>query len=129
MSLIAFDSLRALRPDERPLIGRVEEWFSNSLRDDPTSVIDERVIARQLAVPEDQVDGLLVDLVDVGGLNVRFIWECPNGMGGADEKDALSDFPDPLECSQCGGLHTFHQRDIDVVFLPSSDLLAQVLER
>ena len=123
MSLVGFDTLLAQHPDRAAAISRLQDQIVNTLRANPHSVIDDRILSQQVHANIDFVRELLVELVALYVLQVRLFWLCPNGKGTVLDESSIERFPLRTECDRCGGEHTFRQADVDVRFVPSDRLL------
>ena len=93
MSQSTFEALRINHPDQRRVVLALEHQLAKTLALDRNAVIDDRVLVQQLSTDTDMVRALLVELVNLNGLQTLLLWACPNGYGTSEEAEKASDFP------------------------------------
>jgi hypothetical protein len=118
--------LRAEHPSAAPEIARLESAVVSILRDDPAAVVDDVFLTQTIRIDRRLLRELLVELVARELLVFRAFWKCPNGLGVTMEAANAREFPSVIECSQCGQIHYFSDRDLEVRFLATDRLLEEL---
>jgi len=118
--------LRADRPQAQHELDLLESAVVSMLANDPHAVVDDRVLTQTLHLEKKLLRELLVDLVARGFLEVRVFWKCPKGYGIAKEAAHVREFPDVIDCSQCGDQHWLSEADVEVRFIATDRLLKEL---
>jgi hypothetical protein len=122
MSLVEFDTLRAKHAGDIAAIGRLETAIVKAVARDADAKLDEYLLSVRTSVPISLIEVLLVELCKEGVLEPRAFWNCPNGLGVIDEREAIADFPLFAECP-CGHQHLRDDSDLEIGFVPTSRLV------
>jgi hypothetical protein len=123
MSLVGFDALRAKHRDQLEGIGKLEQVVERAVRKNAAARLDELSLSSRTNLDIGFVELLLVELCVDGILEARAFWNCPNGHGVTDEKAAVSDFPEEIECP-CGEMHHRDPEDLEIGFVPTDRFVA-----
>jgi len=115
--------LRDRHRDQLDAVERLEQVVERAVTSDLAARLDELWLSTRTNLPIALVEMFLVELCVAGVLEPRAFWNCPNGHGVTDEKNAVSDFPEEIECP-CGELHHRDPADLEIGFIPSDRLVA-----
>lgn len=127
MSLPEFDTLLAQHPDDANAISRLERAIVRSLKRDVKSRFDLPLVLHVLIrVDVKKAKLFLVELVKERALQPLLFWECPNVGGPIFETEAVTEFPDWIECDRCRQVHWFDQTHVEVGFVATANLISEV---
>ena len=109
-------------------IEALERQLRKTLARDPAAVIEAERIATQTGQPLQTVQQLRSELGTNGGLETRYLWRCPRGLGTSAEAKRPTGFPMEIECERCNDMHTTDPKDIDEVLVATESLQRELGE-
>lgn len=127
MSSEGFDTLRLWHPEQTELVDRLQTYVRDTTRT-PHAVIDERIVSATVGVPRGATDTFLVEMVKLNILSPEYFWICPHTGTTIWNGSDLTAVPPWIRCDACDNVHFYSEQDIELHFIASESLRADLHE-